>query len=368
MIRYTTGNLLESNAEALVNTVNTVGVMGKGIALMFKEAFPDNFKAYTIACKRGEVVIGRMFVTHCNDMYGPKWIINFPTKKHWRQPAKIEWVVEGLSDLKEFIRRNNICSVAIPPLGAGNGGLEWQEVRPKIEDALAELSDVDIVVYEPTPAYQNVAKRTGVAKLTPARALVAEIIRRYWVLGIECTLLEVQKLAWFLDVSIADLGLDDPFGLRFKANRFGPYADELRHLLDNLDGSYLHCEKRISDASPLDVIWFDDAKRQLLDVYLTTPEARVYRGALEKTTCLIDGFESPLGMELLATVDWLRRHGIEPSVKAMTEGISRWPGGDGAAERKTKIFDERLIELAVRRLTSVFVTPPKIAGDGGMAS
>lgn len=248
MIKYTTGNLLESDAEAVVNTVNTVGVMGKGIALLFKETFPDNFKAYAIACKLGEVQVGRMFVTHRNNMYGPKWIINFPTKKHWRQPSKLEWIQSGLTDLKEVIRRNDIRSLALPPLGAGNGGLEWLAVRSIIEESLADLPNVDIIVYEPTPEYQNVAKRTGVERLTPARALIAEIVRRYWVLGIECTLLEVQKLAWFIDVCASDLKLDDPFHLHFEANRFGPYADGLRHLLNSLDGSYLHCNKRINDA------------------------------------------------------------------------------------------------------------------------
>lgn len=350
MIRYTTGNLLETDADALVNTVNTVGVMGKGIALMFKEAFPENFKAYAIACEAGEVQVGKVFVTHRSDMYGPKWIINFPTKKHWRHPSKLEWIEEGLRDLKSVIKHNNIRTIAIPPLGAGNGGLEWHAVKARIEEVLGGLDDVDILVFEPTSKYQNVAKRAGVEKLTPSRALVAEIVRRYWVLGIECTLLEVQKLAWFIETSAKDLGLEDPLRLEFKANLFGPYADKLRHLLNNLDGSYLHCDKRIADAGPFDVIWFDESMRDRLETYFTSPEAKIYRPALEATARIIDGFESPLGMELLATVDWLRRQGVETTVQAMAAGIRKWPGGEKAAERKTKIFDERLIGLALERL------------------
>jgi O-acetyl-ADP-ribose deacetylase (regulator of RNase III) len=350
MIRYTSGNLFESGAEALVNTVNTVGVMGKGIALMFKEAFPENFKAYDLACKRDEVVVGKVFVTRRSDMLGPQWIINFPTKKHWRYPSKIEWIEEGLKDLKRVIVENGVRSIALPPLGAGNGGLDWGLVRPRIEAALGDLQDVEIIVYEPIAKYQNVAKRAGVEKLTPARALIAEIVRRYWVLGIECTLLEVQKLAWFLENAATDLGLEDPLQLKFEANRFGPYADQLRHLLNNLDGSYLHCDKRISDAGPLDVIWFDDAKKTRLEAYLTTPEASVYKPVLEATSRIIDGFESPLGMELLATVDWLRREGVETSVPAMRASIEAWPGGEGAAVRKAKIFDDRLVALALNRL------------------
>lgn len=184
MIRYTQGNLLEANVEALVNTVNTVGVMGKGIALMFKEAFPKNFKEYDKACKADDVKVGHVFVTSTDDMYGPKWVINFPTKKHWRQPTKMEWIVDGLRDLQRFILENNIKTIAIPPLGSGNGGLNWKDVKSQIEAALKDLDDVEIIVYEPISKYQNVAKREGVKKLTPARALIGELVRRYWILDI----------------------------------------------------------------------------------------------------------------------------------------------------------------------------------------
>ena len=250
MMRFVQGNLLEAPVEALVNTVNTVGVMGKGIALMFKEAFPANFRAYEDACKRHEIKIGRMFVTETGALSGPKWIINFPTKKHWRQPSKLEWITEGLGDLKRVIEQKHIHSVALPPLGSGNGGLNWSDVREEVERVLGDLENVEVVVYEPIEKYQNVAKRTGVEKLTPARALVAEMIRRYWVLGIECTYLEVQKLGWFLERSIQSLGIDDPLKLEFVADKYGPYSDRLRHLLNNLDGTYLHCDKRLSDAGP----------------------------------------------------------------------------------------------------------------------
>jgi O-acetyl-ADP-ribose deacetylase (regulator of RNase III) len=351
MISFAQGNLLDADAEALVNTVNTVGVMGKGIALMFKEAFPKNFKEYEAACKRKQVGIGRMFVTHTGELMGPKWIINFPTKVHWRQRTKMEWITEGLKDLRRVIEEKNIRSVAVPPLGCGNGGLDWQDVRPVIEDALGSLPGVDVIAYEPTSQYQNVAKRSGVEKLTPARALVAELVRRYWVLGIECSLLEIQKLAWFLEQSIKELALDDPLDLRFEADRYGPYAHRLTHLLNALDGSYLHCDKRITDAGPYDVIWFDDSRKERVGLYLKSREARDYLEALERTSALIDGFESPLGMELLATVDWLiHRQGIRPTVEDMMAGLRRWPGGKEAADRKAGLFDARLIELALKRV------------------
>ncbi len=350
MIRFTRGNLLEADVEALVNTVNTVGVMGKGIALMFKEAFPENFRAYANACKRDEVQIGRMFVTDRGGLLIPRWIINFPTKQHWRQKARMESVNEGLCDLRRVIAENKIRSVAVPPLGCGNGGLRWSQVRAVIEEALSDLEDVEVVVYEPTSKYQNVAKRTGVQKLSPARALVAELVRRYWVLGIECSLLEIQKLAWFLERTIQRMRLENPLDLRFEADRYGPFADRLRHLLDDLDGSYLHCDRRISDARPTDTIWFDDSKRDHVAAYLKS-EARSYAEALEATCAIIDGFESPLGMELLATVDWLlAREGCDRTVESVEKGLQRWPGGRGAGRRKARLFDSRLIGLALERL------------------
>jgi O-acetyl-ADP-ribose deacetylase (regulator of RNase III) len=351
MITFTQGNLLDAETDALVNTVNTVGVMGKGIALMFKEAFPENFKAYRVACERGEIRTGRVFVTERRDvMGGPKWIINFPTKEHWRAPSRLEWIREGLVDLRRFVEEHAIRSIALPPLGSGNGGLEWQEVRPLIVQSLELLPDVTVIVYEPTSRYQNVAKREGVQKLTPARALMTEIIRRYWVLGFECTLLEIQKLAYFVERQIVARHLPNELQLEFRADRYGPYSPKLGHLLNALDGSYLHCDKRLPDAGPLDVIGYDEKKMDLVELYLNT-EAKAYRPALDATAALIEGFESPLGMELLGTVDWLIHHEkVSPQVDEIKRGLKRWRGGTGAGSRKLRLFDDRLITLALNRL------------------
>lgn len=350
MIRFTTGNLLGAEVDALVNTVNTVGVMGKGIALMFKDRYPENFRLYAAACKAKQVATGKMFITEANELEGPRWIINFPTKRHWRAPSEIEWVREGLVDLRKFLIDQDVKSIAIPPLGAGNGGLDWKQVKPEIEAALEGLS-TEILVFEPTEQYQNVEKKSGVEKLTPARALIAELVRRYWVLGMECSLLEVQKLAWFLERAIEKLNPgDNPLELRFVAHRYGPYANRLEHLLNNLDGSYLHCNKRIGDADPLEVIWFDEPRKGLVQAYLGS-EAKKYHDALESTASLIDGFESPFGMELLATVDWLLyKENVEPNVSALREGLRHWRGGEHAAERKRRLFDDHAISIALERL------------------
>lgn len=357
MITFTQGDLLDAPAEALVNTVNTVGVMGKGIALMFKENFPDNFRAYAVACKAGEVKTGRMFVTERGHLTGPRWIINFPTKANWRFPSKMIWIEEGLADLRRVIEENGIRSIAVPPLGSGNGGLNWADVRPRIEAALGDIPGVEVIVYEPTATYQNVLKREGRKSLTPASALVAELVRRYAVLGFECSLLEVQKLAYLLECAVEATAPQNPLTLAYKANRYGPYADRLRHLLNGMDGTYLHCDKRLADALPLDLIRFEDNQRDRIAAYLKA-DGKDYLVALERTTDLIDGFESPFGMELLATIHWLlHRAGVEPTVEAMMRGIKQWPGGPGSAARKARIFDARVVGLALERIISRAAAP-----------
>ena len=353
MIRYTQGNLLEANTEALVNTVNEVGVMGKGIALMFRDNYPENNRLYVAACKAKDVNVGKMFTVRDGDLLGQRWIINFPTKKHWRHPSKMQWIRDGLKDLGRVIRENGIKSIALPPLGCGNGGLEWSQVRGEIEMALEDLEQVDIVVYAPTSEYQNAAKRSGVEELTPARALIAEMVRRYSILGLDCTNLEVQKLGWFLTRVIQKMRIKDPLELSYGANKYGPYADNLRHLLDCLDGSYLHCEKRLADAGPTDILWFDDSRKEKVRDYLAEPSQSEYSDVLERTSELIDGFESPLGMELLATVDWVLVHeDIDESASRVREKLAAWPGGKAAADRKVRLFDERLVGLAIDRLKS----------------
>lgn len=356
MITFTHGNLLEAPAEALVNTVNTVGVMGKGIALMFKERFPLNYQEYVKACKAGLVQTGKMFVTETHELSGPRWIINFPTKQHWRADSRMEWVVDGLHDLRGFIVEKRIKSIAIPPLGAGNGSLDWLLVREKIVQILGDLP-TEVLIFEPSQQYQNIAKREGVMSLTPARALIAELIRRYWVMGMECSLLEVQKLAWFMERAIEQFNpQNNPLNLNFKAHIYGPYAHNLTHLLNSLDGSYLHCEKRITDAKNLDVIWFEESSRAVVETFINT-EAKSYKAALVYTESLIDGFESPFGMELLATVDWLLfKEKISPNLTAIREGLKNWPGGADAGTRKNRLFDDRAIQIALDRLTN----PPTI--------
>ena len=162
MITFAQGNLLQADAEAVVNAVNTVGIMGKGIALMFKERFPENFKAYEKACENQEVRIGKMFVSENREFFGPKWIVKFSTKTHWRVQSRVEWIEYGLQYLVRVITDKKISSVAIPPLGCGNGGLDWRDVRPRIVAALENIEGLEVAVYEPTGKFENVTKRKGI--------------------------------------------------------------------------------------------------------------------------------------------------------------------------------------------------------------
>ena len=351
MIRYAEGNLLDASAEALVNTVNEIGVMGKGVALMFREKYPASSQEYQRAARNGDVQVGRMYVTKGDSLVGPRWIVHFPTKKHWRHPSRLAWIRDGLRDLIRVIRRLSIESVALPPLGCGNGGLDWHVVRREIEWAFDALPEVDCIVYRPTVTYQNTRKDTGIRGLTVPRALIAELIRRYEVLGNGCTTLEVQKLAWFIHRWIDAQGLANPLRLEFGANKYGPYADQLRHLLNAMDGSYLHCERRLADAGPKDLIRFDDERRNEVTRYLTEPWATAYRSPLNETSDLIDGFESPLGMELLATVDWLIAvGGCEATTPRLRQGLAQWPTSRAAARRKQRLFSDEMLSVAIDRL------------------
>ena len=350
MITYTTGNLLEARVEALVNTVNTVGVMGKGIALMFKERFPENFREYKADCAAGVVQVGKMHVTMPMELSGPKWIVNFPTKQHWRKPTELEWVRAGLVDLRSFLETEQVKSIALPPLGCGNGGLDWKIVKTEIVSALSNLPNTEVLVYEPTPTYQNVAKKSGVEKLTLARALTYELVRRYWVLGIDCTILEVQKLVYFLDKRLKQQGNAQLFNLKFEADLYGPHARNLYHLLNSLDGSYLSAVKRIPDCTPTDTIGVRYDQQEKVQMFLQD-ECQECLAALDATDEFIDGFQSPLGLEALATIDWLiAEDGVTPSLPMIRDGLENWKGGGSSGARKQALFDDRLINLCIKRL------------------
>ena len=349
MVQFEQGNLLEANAEALVNTVNTVGVMGKGIALMFKERFPENFKAYAAACKQGDVRLGEMFVTENIELGGPRWIVNFPTKDHWRSRTRLEWIEWGMEDLGRVIEAHGIRSISGPAAGLRERrtGLARREAGDRIGAGAHGMARGDRVRADgEIPEHRQEA---GVEELTPARAMVAEMVRRYCLLGLGCSVLEVQKLAWFIGRGAEQTGVEDPLELEFQANVYGPYSDNLRLLLDALDGSYLGSERRLADARPASEIWFNAEKKDFVEAYMRSPGKR-YLPALAWATDTIRGFESPLGMEVLSTVDWLlQRGGRAATADDVWDGIRHWGRGQ---QRKARIFDDRLVDFALKRLAT----------------
>jgi len=338
MVHNATGNLLEAEAEALVNTVNCVGVMGKGIALQFKQAWPENFEAYAKACKAGEVRPGRMFIWETGRMINPKFIINFPTKRNWRGKSRIEDIKSGLRALIADVRRLGIRTIAVPPLGCGNGGLDWQEVRPLIEAAFAEVPSVDVSLYSPdgAPEPRAMPVNTKRPDMTPARALFIKLMHQYGALNYRRTLLEIQKLGYFLQES------GEPLRLRFEAGLYGPYAANLNKVLELMEGHFIrgYGDSQKPDA---EIELLPGAVQAAEDFLAGYPESA---SRLSGVSELIQGFETPYGMELLSTVHWVCTHG-EPKVTTPDTAVE---AVDGWNERKRDMFRQDHIHVAYNRL------------------
>ena len=339
MIRFKTGDILAEDAEALVNTVNCVGVMGRGIALQFKKAFPENFRAYAAACKRGEVHPGRMFVFETGALTNPRFIVNFPTKRHWRADSRIEDIDAGLADLARVVRERGIRSIAVPPLGSGLGGLDWRKVRPRIEAALRGFNDLDTVVFEPdgAPAPARMAHSRKAPAMTPGRAALVGLMNRYLngLLDPSITLLEVHKLLYFMQVA------GEPLRLRYTKALYGPYAENLRHVLDALEGHFITGYGDGGDRPDklLEIVpgAVEDAT-EVLDRSPTTRER------FERVADLVDGFESAFGLELLSTVHWVLEHEAPASSEEVVATTHAW-------NKRKKRFFLRQIELAADVLT-----------------
>lgn len=341
MITEAKGNLLRAPVEALVNTVNTEGVMGKGIALQFKNAFPQMFKHYSAEAKRGEVKLGHMHVWPTDALEGPKYIINFPTKGHWRAKSRIADIDSGLQDLVRVIRELGITSIAVPPLGCGNGGLHWTDVEPRIRAAFDELPEVDVRVFPPAgaPAAADMLVNSPKPKLTPSRAALVGIIDQYARQALsEPSLVETQKLMYFLQL------VGEPLNLEFAANHYGPYADSLRHVLAQIEGHYLtgfgDGSAKVSAAAPLVPVpgVFADVKR-MLNEYAET------RTRMEKVLDLAEGYESAYGMELLATVHWIAVRAPKGTTdEAIASKVASW------SPRKARMFMPMHVDSALNTL------------------
>jgi O-acetyl-ADP-ribose deacetylase (regulator of RNase III) len=353
MIEITTGDILAADAEALVNTVNCVGIMGRGIALQFRKAFPDNFKAYEQACERKELQPGRMFVFRTGQLTNPYYIINFPTKRHWKGKSQLADIESGLKSLVAEVRRLGIHSIAIPPLGCGQGGLDWAEVRPRIEQALQALPDVRVLLFSPTgaPASSVSTASSPVPKMTEGRAALVGLMQRYLagLMDPFISLLEVHKLLYFMQ----EAG-ESSLRLRYAKAPYGPYAENLRHLLMSVEG---YLTSGYTDG-------VDDPEKQLelvpgaiadADQFLTRHPDTQRR--FERVADLVKGFETPFGLELLSTVHWVSTQEGATTSDKVIKATFEWN------ERKRR-FSPQQITLAWNVLCDKgWLTSPRAASQ-----
>ena len=345
MIQIEAGNILDAEVDAVINTVNTVGVMGKGLALQFKRRYPRNYDLYRIACKSGEVSLGKMFVTESPEIDGPRWIINFPTKGHWKANSRIGDIDSGLDDLIKVIGELSISSIAVPPLGAGNGGLDWADVKRLILQKLRPLEDVAIQIFEPVKAHFSIQGEAP--KLTPSTALLLRLMVEYeqcqeeiWLGSQGTSHLEIQKLMYFANRAAPQIGL------RYERGHFGPYSDRVRHLVKNLEGSFLSGLGDGSDRTlDLHPILVTDAGRRALQAYVD-PEGNRDRltGIVDEVLRMVDGLEGPYQLELLATVAWIADEIGSTEPAAVIEQVKSWN------LRKDRLFTPRHINIALMQM------------------
>jgi O-acetyl-ADP-ribose deacetylase (regulator of RNase III) len=338
MITETHGNLLDADVDAVVNTVNTVGVMGKGIALQFRRAYPDMFREYARAAKAGELHLGAMHVWPTGLLTGPRYVINFPTKEHWRSSSRIDDIDRGLQDLTRVIKELQIVSVAVPPLGCGNGGLDWSVVEPRIRAALGGLECVDVALFPPVGAPPATTMVTAGQKpgMTRGRAALIDVMTRYAQHAFENpALVEVQKLMYFLQLT------GEPLRLNYVQGRYGPYADNLRHVLRVVEGHYLtgygDGSSPVLEAEPLEVL-----PGAVEAASMTLREHPETDRRIDRVLDVVSGFESMYGLELLASVHWIGAHDpvAAASPERMVRDVQSW------SPRKGRMFSDEHIRTA----------------------
>ena len=335
MIEYKNGDILREDVEAIVNTVNCVGIMGRGLALQFKNKFPQNLKEYQLACTNKEVQLGKMFVHQTGQLINPKYIINFPTKGHWKQNSKIEDISNGLDDLITIIEKYSIKSIAIPPLGSGLGGLDWNQVKKLIEEKLKNIN-CTIILFEPLEQKIEKSITKEIPKMTAGRAALIGLMDRYLkgLMDPFISLIEVHKLMYFMQESGEELRL------KYKKAQFGPYADNLRHVLNTIEGHFISGYEDGGDAPTKQLKLIpkavEDAKNYLTNKKNTNEN-------FVKVVKLVDGFETPFGLELLSTVHWVVKNENASNLEEVISKIYNWN------ERK-KQFSRKQIQIALDTL------------------
>ena len=334
MIELKQGDILQADAQALVNTVNCVGFMGRGIALQFKNAFPENFQQYRAVCQRKELQPGKMLIHDLHRLHNPRFVINFPTKRHWKGKSRIEDIEAGLDTLIKEIRIRHITSIAVPPLGCGLGGLNWNEVRPKIIKAFQELPDVQVLLFEPkgAPAPEEMVHQKSIPAMTVGRASLLSLMQRYLAAVMDpfVSLLEIHKLMYFMQEA------GEPLNLRYDKGTYGPYAKNLRHVLNLMEGHFISGFGDAGD-NPEKQIELLPGSAEKADDFLR--EHAQTRTRFDRVVQLIEGFETPFGMELLATVHWVKTREDAQTLDQATAQTYAW-------NNRKRMFQEKHIRIA----------------------
>lgn len=334
MIELAVGDILKAKADALVNTVNCVGVMGRGIALQFSKAFPDVLKAYEAACKRGDVQPGKVISYDLSRLEQPHFVINVPTKRHWRGKSRMEDIDAGLTALVAEVQRLGIKSIAVPPLGCGLGGLDWKDVRPRIEKAFESLRDVRVILYEPkgAPSAADMAKDVKRPNMTEGRALLLGLMRRYLsaVMDPTVTLLELHKLMYFMQASGQPLKLD------YTKGPYGPYAENLRHVLTHIEGHFVTGYGDAADKPEKAIEPIPEAVAAAEEFLRDHPKVHE---RFNRVVHLIEGFETPFGMELLSTVHWVATQEGAANAAQATERTHAW-------NARKRMFKDQQVQVA----------------------
>ena len=341
MIKTVQGDLLKANAESLVNTVNCVGIMGRGIAAQFKKAFPQNYKAYKKVCDSKELHTGKMFVFKLSDDFysSQKFVINFPTKRHWKGKSRIEDIEIGLKALVNDITELGLSSIAIPPLGCGLGGLNWNQVRDMIEVAFSEIPEVEVLLYEPlgAPKAIEMINRTKKPNMTVGRASLLGLMKRYLqgLMDTEITLLELQKLMYFMQEA------GEPLRLKFIKGTYGPYATNLKNVLHHIDNHFITGYGDGGDNPEKPIEYLPEAVEEAEEFLASHTKTNEH---FDRVVDLIQGFESPYGMELLATVHWLATKDNAKDIEDVVKKVGEW------SPRKAEIIQEKHIKIAYNLL------------------
>ncbi len=339
-MKFIKGNLLNAQTQAIINTVNTVGIMGKGIALQFKERYPQNYKFYAKACKEGKVKTGKMFVFTESNLEGDKIIINFPTKEEWYRKSQYSYIEEGLKDLVTIIKEKNIHSISIPPLGCGNGGLRWDKVKFLMEKYLGNLKGVEIFIYEPNNEIKKILQQESKkkeVKLTPARAMLLYALFRYERFGEYATVFTANKLAYFLQQSGENLKL------KFVPYTYGPYAQAVDKVLYALNGKYLKGLEQMQ-AEPFEPLELNYDRFDEINEYVKQYLKQEQRDRLNNLFEAIEGFESTFSLEILSSVHFITKENPKIEIDEIVSKIKIWN------KRKKALITKQYVNIAYDHL------------------